>query len=135
MLSLCYAQVRLILWDNTDYSQSGSSVYEVLQARIQLASCYFLLQGSFLIQGANLPLVWHLFWQVNSASSTPGKPFAGLCQVFHGFSTMFCIHIICSLTYFKIMKRRFAQRQRHFPRILCMLSCSVVSDSFWSHGL
>ena len=94
------------------------------------AGCHFLLQGSFLIQGSNLPLMCQLFWQVDSTSSTTGKPFAGTCQVPHDFSTIFCIHVICNLIHFKIMKRCFAERQRHFTHILCMLSRSIVLDSF-----
>ena len=50
---------RLTLCDSTDYSPLGSSVHEILQARI---SCWrgvptSLLQGIFLIQGSKLCLL------------------------------------------------------------------------------
>ena len=47
-----------------DYSPLGSSVHGIIQARILKLGCHALLQGIFLTQGSNLPLLHLLQWQV-----------------------------------------------------------------------
>ena len=50
------AQSRPTLWDPIDYSQQGSSVPEIFQAKHNGVGCQFLLQGIFLTQESNLGL-------------------------------------------------------------------------------
>ena len=50
-----------------DCSPSGSSIQEILQARITGAGCHFLLQGIFLTQGLNLRLLTSPALQVDHA--------------------------------------------------------------------
>ena len=50
-------------YDPLDYSPSGSSVHGILQARMLDLGCHSLLQGIFLTQGLDLPL---LQWQADS---------------------------------------------------------------------
>ena len=55
------------------YSPPGSSIHEILQARV--LGCHFLLQGIFPTQGSNPCLLCLLHWQVGSLPLVPpGKP-------------------------------------------------------------
>ena len=56
-----------------DCCPPGSSVHGILQATG--VGCHFLLQGIFMTQGSNLPLLSVLHWQVGSLPLVPpGKP-------------------------------------------------------------
>ena len=57
-------QSRLTVCDQTDCSLPGSSVHEILWAR--LLEWVALLQGTFLIQGSNPHPLSLLHWQVGS---------------------------------------------------------------------
>ena len=56
-----------------DSGRPGSSVHEILQARI--LEWVAILQGIFLAQGSNSCLLWLLHWQAGSLPlAPPGKP-------------------------------------------------------------
>ena len=72
-------QSCLILCDTMDCSLPGSSVHEVLQARIIGVGCHALLQGIFLTHGSNLRVLYLLHWQVGSLPLVPPeKPHHGI---------------------------------------------------------
>ena len=58
-----------------DYSPPGFSVHGFSRQEYTKVGCHALLQGIFLTQGSNPPLLCLLDWQVGSLSLTPpGKP-------------------------------------------------------------
>ena len=58
-----------------NYSRSGSSVHEILQARMLWVGYHALLQGIFLTQRSNPCLLCLLHWQAGSFPlAPPGKP-------------------------------------------------------------
>ena len=69
-----HTQLCLTLSDLMDCSLPGSSVHGISQARILQWVFHFLLQGIFLTQGLNLPLLCLLHWQVDLPLSNPGNP-------------------------------------------------------------
>ena len=59
-------------------SPPGSSVHGIFQAGSTEVGCHFLLQGIFLTQGLNVPLLCLLLWPVDSLPLVPpGKPLRG----------------------------------------------------------
>ena len=56
----------------------GSSVHGISQARILVVGCYSLLQGFFLDQGLNPPL---LHWQADPLSLSPQETFLKLAYL------------------------------------------------------
>ena len=60
--------------DPMDHSPPGSSIHEIVQARILEWAAMPPLQGIFLIQGSNLHLLCVLHWQASSLPLVlPGK--------------------------------------------------------------
>ena len=58
-----------------DYSPPGFSVHGFSRQEYTKVGCHALLQGIFLTQGSNPPLLCLLDWQMGSLSLTPpGKP-------------------------------------------------------------
>ena len=56
ILHTCMFQSCSTVCNPMDYSQPGSSIHGIFQARIleyKITSCHFLLQGIFLTQGSN----------------------------------------------------------------------------------
>ena len=73
------AQLQPTLFNSMDCSPPGSSVYEIIPARIW-SGLHSLLQGMLLTQGLNpinlLGLLQHRHWQVDSSPlSHVGSPF------------------------------------------------------------
>ena len=67
LLSCCWLVVKSSFFCYPmDCSPPDSSVYGISQVRITGVGCHFLLQGIFLTQGLNLPLVGLLHWQPDS---------------------------------------------------------------------
>ena len=83
------------LWDPMDYSWPGSSVHEILQARILewVAICFS--RGVFLTEGLNLGLL-HCKWILYHLSH-PGKPIT-LRTCVH-LPTSACVCVQSSLTF------------------------------------
>ena len=76
----CYvrAQSCPTVCNPMDCSLPGSSVHGIFQARSTGVGYHFLLQGIFLTQGLNVPLLRLLLWQVDSLPLVPpGKPLRG----------------------------------------------------------
>ena len=72
-------QSRLTLWDQMNYSPPGSSVHEILQARILEWVAISFFQRIFLTKGLNPHLLCLLHLQVDSLPlASPRKPILGI---------------------------------------------------------
>ena len=75
LLECSVAQLCLTLCNSMDCSPPGSSVHEILQARILEWVAMPLLQGIFQTQGLNPYLLYLRHWQAGSLPLVPhGKP-------------------------------------------------------------